>query len=137
MDVDNDLIRLRLPADPAYGRLARITAAGLALRLGFGHRQVQDLRIAVDEAMVALLDPSGGAEGLTLRFRARPGQIEVQASAVGGTGDLPTDDGAQRLHGLVDGLVDEIEVDGPGRSLTLRSFRIPGTTREVPVIATT
>ncbi len=54
-------IRLVLPADHAWGRVARTAVAGLALRLGFSYPQIEDLRLAIDEALILLLHPRGGA----------------------------------------------------------------------------
>ena len=52
-------VRLVVPAAPEYLRLVRLTAAGLASRLGFTFDEVEDLRIAVDELCFHLL---GGAD---------------------------------------------------------------------------
>ena len=49
---EGDEIRLTLPSEPEYGRLARIAAAALALRAGFDYPEIEDLR----EGEVALSD---------------------------------------------------------------------------------
>src|SRR2546425_981063 len=45
----SDEVRLAVPATPEFVRLARVTAAGLASRLGFTFDDVDDLRLAIDE----------------------------------------------------------------------------------------
>jgi hypothetical protein len=62
----SDEVRLAVPAMPEYLRLARVTAAGLASRLGFSFDEVEDLRLAIDELCYGLTGPSG-----------RPGTVEV------------------------------------------------------------
>jgi len=52
---DGERVRLSLPATAAYARLARIAAARLAHRWDFAPHQVQDLRLAIDEAFILLL----------------------------------------------------------------------------------
>ncbi|MGH8828897.1 MAG: anti-sigma regulatory factor, partial [Jiangellaceae bacterium] len=45
-----DLVELRVPASSAYLVVLRTTAASLAARQGFTLDDIEDLRIAVDEA---------------------------------------------------------------------------------------
>jgi hypothetical protein len=54
-----DEVRLVVPARPEYLRLARVTAAGLAGRLGFSYDEIEDLRLAIDELCFGLTGPTG------------------------------------------------------------------------------
>ena len=76
-----DSIELRVHADPAYLAVIRTAAAGLAARLELTLDEIEDLRIAVDEACALLLDPAGqpGAS-LTTVFTSREGNLEVRVS---------------------------------------------------------
>ena len=56
-----DQIRLEMPADSRFARVARVAVSSLAVRLGFDVGVVEDLRIAVDEALVLLLRDLPGA----------------------------------------------------------------------------
>jgi serine/threonine-protein kinase RsbW len=49
-----DEVRLSVPAAAEFLRLARVTAAGLASRLGFSFDEVEDLRLAIDELCFGL-----------------------------------------------------------------------------------
>ena len=51
----SDVVELRLPADGAYLSVLRTATAGLAARLDFTLDEIEDLRIAVDEACALLL----------------------------------------------------------------------------------
>lgn len=72
---DARAVRLVLPADHAWGRVARTAVAGLALRLGFSYPQIEDLRLAVDEALILLLRPPVAS---TSPARAGEGRVEVR-----------------------------------------------------------
>jgi len=50
-----DTVDLRVPADPAYLAVIRTATAGLASRLDLTLDEIEDLRIAVDEACALLL----------------------------------------------------------------------------------
>jgi anti-sigma regulatory factor (Ser/Thr protein kinase) len=63
-----DEVRLTVPAGPEYVRLARVTASGLASRMGFSYNDIEDLRLAVDELCHAVIGPAGRPGVLDLRF---------------------------------------------------------------------
>ena len=62
-----DEIILRLPAEPPFAHVARVCAGALAARLGFAYAQVEDLRLAVDEAWLSLLG-EGNGRGRTIEL---------------------------------------------------------------------
>src|SRR5579859_1962402 len=72
-----DEVRLAVPAMPEFLRLARVTAAGLASRLGFTFDQVQDLRLAIDELCFGLTGANGRTGTVEIRFVLNDGTLEV------------------------------------------------------------
>ncbi|GLY19240.1 hypothetical protein LWF15_04855 [Kineosporia rhizophila] len=70
-----DTVDLRVPADPAYLAMIRTATAGLATRLDLTLDEIEDLRIAVDEAC-----------SLLLRGRSHPGRTLVAGFEVGPPG---------------------------------------------------
>jgi serine/threonine-protein kinase RsbW len=54
---NTDRVELRVPADPAYLAVLRTATAGLAARLDLTLDEIEDLRIAVDEACALVLGP--------------------------------------------------------------------------------
>src|SRR3954454_8113182 len=69
---------LRVPADPAYLAVLRTATAGLAARLDLTLDEIEDLRIAVDEACALLLEHQAhdGAE-LHAAFTLRGHTLDV------------------------------------------------------------
>ncbi len=63
-----DEVRLTVPARPEFLGLARVTAAGLAGRLGFTFDQVEDLRLAIDEMCFGLTGSKGRDGVLEVTF---------------------------------------------------------------------
>lgn len=73
-------VSITLPAEPAYIRVVRLVAAGLASRLGFTIDQIDDLKIAVDE-LAAYLTGSKGRDGdLEVSFAVHDDRIEITGS---------------------------------------------------------
>lgn len=98
-------VRLAVPAKPEYIGLARVTAAGLASRLGFTYDQVEDIRLAIDEVCFGLIGREGREGTLEVRFLVSP-----EGLVVSGEGHFPA---AQPLELpamselILDALVDE------------------------------
>ena len=73
-----DEVRLAVPAKPEFLGLARVTAAGLASRLGFTFDQVEDLRLAIDEICFGMTGSKGRDGVLEVRFLLSPEALTVE-----------------------------------------------------------
>src|SRR5918999_3786480 len=71
-------VRLVVPAAAEYLRLVRLTAAGMASRLGFTFDEVEDLRIAVDELCFHLLGEDEIDRTMELRYSSGEGSISIE-----------------------------------------------------------
>ena len=73
---------IRLPATGAYLAVLRTTTASLAARLDFTLDEIEDLRIAVDEASALLI--AGAVEGadLTSEFEMSADSIHISVSTM-------------------------------------------------------
>jgi serine/threonine-protein kinase RsbW len=85
-----DAVDLRVPADPAYLVVVRTATAGLAARLDLTLDEIEDLRIAVDEACsLLLLGRAHPGRTLNASFTVGAGSITV---VIGGPAEaLPKD----------------------------------------------
>jgi serine/threonine-protein kinase RsbW len=122
----SDAVDLTVPADPIYLAVVRTATAGLATRLQLTLDEIEDLRIAVDEACSLLL--AGRAHpGRTLQasFTLRPGTISVLIC--GPATDLP--EGAGFSWSVLKALAGEVltGVDEQGSWI-----RLTHTGRETP-----
>jgi serine/threonine-protein kinase RsbW len=87
------MVVLTLPANSAYLSVLRTATAGLAARLQFTLDEIEDLRIAVDEACAMLLDAGESADSeLTCLFELTTDRITVTVSVPSGTPSLPSRD---------------------------------------------
>lgn len=102
---------MRVPARAPYARVVRVGAAALALRQGMSFGEIDDLRLAIDEAMILLLDgldPEHDTE-IDIVFRMTDGCFELDATR--GMGQPVSAAAAHRFDAIVTSLVDEYEVD--------------------------
>ena len=79
---DEDEVRLAVPARPEFLGLARVTAAGLAGRLGFTYDQVEDIRLAIDEICFGLTGSKGRDGTIEVRFLLGPDGLTVNGQGL-------------------------------------------------------
>jgi anti-sigma regulatory factor (Ser/Thr protein kinase) len=53
-------VAVRLPPDPALSRVLRLAASGIATIAGFTVDEIDDIKIAVSEVLLALIEHGGG-----------------------------------------------------------------------------
>jgi len=74
-------VELRSPADSAYLAVLRTATAGLAARLDFTLDDIEDLRIAVDEACAMVLPQARENSDLTCTFDLAASKLTVAVTA--------------------------------------------------------
>lgn len=75
-------VLLTVPAMPEFLRVARVTASGLASRLGFSIDEVDDLRLALDELCFAVIGKGGEDSELRLRYVLDSGSLTIEGVTV-------------------------------------------------------
>jgi serine/threonine-protein kinase RsbW len=115
----NDPVELTIPVQSDLVVLARLTAATVASRAGFDVEEVEDLRLAVDELCVSIVNGADSGR-LNLTFLADDGSVEVVCILDGPPPAPGQNDEGYGEHDLsiriLDALVDEHGEDtGDGR----------------------
>ena len=126
-----DMVTIKLPAAGAYLSVLRTATAGLAARLDFTLDEIEDLRIAVDEACAMLLAQAVPGADLDCTFTLNGDSIRVSVSVLTLDGQQPSRDTfAWTVLTALAGEVDS-SVDAENRvTLSLRKRRgeFPGET---------
>ena len=98
-------IELTLPGDSRYLCVARLVASGVGTTCGLPVSELEDLRVAVDELCVILID-AGDGEPIHLTFAPENGTLTVR----GITSDINRTDtngtGLALSHRILDALAD-------------------------------
>jgi anti-sigma regulatory factor (Ser/Thr protein kinase) len=114
------LVTLVLPRE-GYERVARLVAAGVASRLGFGYETVDDVQLAIELVLHAV---TGENEAVTLRFCTDGTEFTIE---IGGIDELsleqplnPLDGAGVGLGASLARLVDSVEArESPEASVVL------------------
>ena len=88
----DDVVTIKLPAAGAYLSVLRTATAGLAARLDFTLDEIEDLRIAVDEACAMLLSQAGPGADLECQFSLQGASMRVSVSVLTLDGQEPSRD---------------------------------------------
>lgn len=80
LDIAADQVTVRMPADGAYLSVLRTATAGLAARLDFTLDDIEDMRIAVDEACAMLLSQAIPGSTLECNFALSPDDMTITVS---------------------------------------------------------
>lgn len=88
--IARDVVAITLPAQSAYLSVLRTATAGIAARLDFTIDEIEDLRIAVDEACAMLLTQAIPGADLTAEFLVQPTALQVSVSALTTDGEEPS-----------------------------------------------
>jgi serine/threonine-protein kinase RsbW len=83
-------IEIAVPAEAAYLAVLRTAAAGLATRLDFTLDDIEDLRIAVDEACSILLGQAVRGSHLVCRFHLSGDALTVVVEVESAQPTIPT-----------------------------------------------
>ncbi|QYC44747.1 Serine-protein kinase RsbW [Nonomuraea coxensis DSM 45129] len=119
-----DVVSIRLPAASAYLSVLRTATAGLAARLDFTLDEIEDLRIAVDEACAMLLSEAVPGTDLTAEFEltGQEMQVRVEVATVGSSAPKRDDFAWMVLTALADD-VDAVTDTADHMAIVLRKRR--------------
>ena len=123
-----DQVTIRMPAEGAYLSVLRTATAGLAARLDFTLDEIEDLRIAVDEACGMLLAQAAPGADLECDFTLGEDRMSIAVSTLAAHPRPPARDTfawtvLAALAGSVDAWV------GPGDRVTVMLRKIRESSR--------
>lgn len=123
--MSKDRVTLVVPARGEYARTVRMTAAELAARLGMSYDEVDDVRMAAEEAFVYACECAGDQPGVTFSFILDEGELRIEV------GPLPaccTPEGEHATSGsyaefILQSVCDEFAIAHETGACTLRLCR--------------
>ncbi|MHB1091084.1 MAG: hypothetical protein ACYC0U_08520, partial [Ilumatobacteraceae bacterium] len=60
-------VEIRVPPDPSLSRVLRLAASGMASLAGFTVDEIEDIKIAVSEVLIALIE-HGDSQSVEMQF---------------------------------------------------------------------
>lgn len=106
-----DLVRIKIPAAPAYLQVIRLVAAGLASRLGFTLDEIEDLKIAVDELSAYMTGAHGRSGTLQIAFEVSGDRITIRGEGLFAPGDKVRTNLTEFSRMILDTVVDSASLE--------------------------
>jgi serine/threonine-protein kinase RsbW len=117
-------VELRIPADSAFLSVLRTATAGLAARLDFTLDDIEDLRIAVDEACAMVLPQALAGSDLNCAFYLGGDTLRVDVAAACEAPRAPSHDGFAWT--VLSALTTSLDAAIDGDTLTVTLTRTSG-----------
>ncbi|MGH8861343.1 MAG: ATP-binding protein [Jatrophihabitantaceae bacterium] len=116
---DGDVVEVRVPADGAYAATLRLMAAGLAARCDLTVDDIEDLRLAVDEACALLLPHARPESTMVARFELATGRLAVTTSVASPDATDASPDRSGFAWSVLSALASEVDVVGTEGQLSI------------------
>lgn len=139
-----DFIEMRLPAKAEYVGVIRLTVSGIANRMGFTYEDIEDLKVAISEAVTNATTHAYEEEDdgeVTIGFGVYPDRLEVMVADRGGSfelaevkqqiGPYQQDEKIENLREggfglfLIDALMDKVEISNDYGVIVLMTKELP------------
>lgn len=104
--MSRDSVVLTVPARGEFAKAVRMTAAALVSRLGMSYDEVDDVRMAAEEAFVYAVDSMGDGESVTLTFQLDDELLELDVCL--GRGGSESGEDAERRATLATFILDSV-----------------------------
>jgi len=125
----NDMVTLTIPADTAYVALARSVAASMSAHADLPIDQLEDVRLAVDEALSQVIADAPSGSQVTCTYTADGDGLAITVAGASSSGVVPSTGTFSWI--VMRALVDEVSADIVDDLLVLH-LRV---SRSVPVQA--
>ena len=125
----NDTVTLTIPADTAHVAMARSVAASMSAHADLPIDQLEDVRLAVDEALSQVIADAPPSSQVTCTYNVEDGGLAITVAGASSSGVVPSTGTFSWI--VMRALVDDVSADIVDDLLVLR-LRI---SRAVPVQA--
>ncbi len=121
-----DTVELTVPADPAYLSVLRTVIASLSANQDFTLDEIDDLRIAVDEAGALLLPHASPGSQLSAVFGIEPARLRVEVSVTAPASGAGQPDRSSFAWLVLAAVTDSVTLAESGQRLSLVLSKAPG-----------
>lgn len=107
-----DTVTLMVPPRGEYAKTVRLVSASLATRAGMSFEQVEDVRMAAEEAFVFVSDRSATDVPVHVVFEAGDADVSIEVSSEAGVGVAEEDalERAEYARFILEAVCDELDM---------------------------
>ncbi len=120
---NSDVISVLMPPDERYVHLLRLTVSGIGLRMDMTYDDVEDLKLAVNEAFLLSLGHNR-EDRVEVDFHVSGDAAEVRFKSIGDLASHAESDDHESLGlFLIKGVMDEVKFENTGSETSLRMIK--------------
>lgn len=116
-------VKLTVPARDEFARTVRMTAAALAGRMGMSIDEVEDVRIAVEEAFLFALGRTPDGEPVTFDFGVEDDVFSLDVGPIPASEDHEAGPEARYARFILESVCDTFELAEEGSACSLRLMK--------------
>lgn len=126
----SDRVTLTVPAKSEFAKTARMTVAELASRIGMSYDEVDDVRMAAEEAFIYASDRAHGGE-ITFCLEVLDDALSITVGPVPVPADDAREDEVQDRYAsfILESVCDEFTIERSDAGATLRLLKRMGDSR--------
>ena len=122
-------VELKLPPEENLACVLRLFATGLAYRLGFNTDELEDLKLVVSEAFLAIIEKSRGARGqVTVKWQETPEEVTIRITDPSHT---HTSLASMPIYGLLKRVADAVTYEEGEQPQVRIDFRLPERSKQL------
>lgn len=124
----SDRVLLSVPAKAEFARTVRLTAASLAMRAGMTFDEVEEVKLATEEAFIFVGDRAGPAGSVDVAFEVDGSGMTVDVGPVA-AGEEPGGDVAERAQFarfILEAVCDELTIEDREQQCAVRLVKRAG-----------
>lgn len=125
----SDKVTLGVPAKAEYAKTVRLTAASLAARAEMTFDEIEDVKLATEEAFVFVSDRAEPGASVDIGFEVDDGGIRIEVGPVAAAGE-PEGEALERAEFarfILEAVCDDLEIEDRDRRCSVRLVKRTGT----------
>ncbi len=113
-----DTVSILIPLKAEYVSIARLTASGIANRIGFDYDTIEDIKVALSEVLGKIIEKSPADERVTIDFVFLKDGLSINFRLSDfNFSDLFDNDADSFAMAIISTLMDEVDLDREGHTV--------------------
>lgn len=108
----SDSIHLQIPIKAEFVSIARLTASGIANRIGFDIDTIDDIKVAISEVLGKIIEKNASAGSMNMEFVCSEKSLSITVKVMNrDLSDLFSDNKDKIALSIISSLMDEIKLE--------------------------
>ena len=108
----SDSIHLQIPIKAEFVSIARLTASGIANRIGFDIDTIEDIKVAISEVLGKIIEKNASAGSMNMEFVCSEKSLSITVKVMNrDLSDLFSDNKDKIALSIISSLMDEIKLE--------------------------